>query len=110
MSRIHAGGCANSRGTGDCECGGVKPTPPPEQLRTAALALYRSPFRYDVRGGYVWDANNEMVAGKAGSTAAQLLEIRGWGRLQYLPDGAALQDEVGRLIAQALNEFWLKNK
>jgi hypothetical protein len=38
------------------------------------------------------------------------LRVRGWGRISYLPDPEALQDQIGEIIGQALTEFWLKHK
>ena len=67
-----------------------------------ALALYTPPFRY--LHGYIWDANNCMVADDKGQDIA--LRVRGWGRISYLPEPEVLQDEVGNLMAQALTEFW----
>lgn len=45
------------------------------ELRAAALALYKPPFRYEC--GYIWDANNEMVADD--DRDAFVARIRGWG-------------------------------
>ena len=84
-------------------------------LRDRAFALYTSPFRY--HRGYIWDASNEMVAdfkdvpepvGQPGALAmaGAVLQIRGWGRIGYLPDLELLQDEVGRVIAAALTAAW----
>lgn len=47
--------------------------------------------------GDVWDANSSRV-----------LDIRGWGMLQYHPDGqeaaAKLQDAIGEWVVKTLNE------
>lgn len=83
--------------------------------RGQALASYRPPFYY--RLGYIWDADNHMVADRLdqGFTACQenesavaALRVRGWGRLQYRQDcdPAALQDMIGTLIAEAMTRFW----
>jgi hypothetical protein len=45
-----------------------------------------------------------MVADQPAQDA--VLRIRGWGRIQYLPDAEKLQDAVGELIARAMTEFW----
>lgn len=74
-------------------------------IRDSALALYKPPFKFD--RGYIWDANNQMVADDDGQDVA--LRIRGWGRISYLPNPEVLQDEVGRLIAEALTEYWTRN-
>ncbi|MDB5822229.1 MAG: hypothetical protein JWR21_933 [Herminiimonas sp.] len=70
-----------------------------------ALALYKPPFRFE--HGYIFDAEHMMVADDQGQDVA--LRVRGWGRISYLPDAEALQDEVGRLIAEALTEYWNRN-
>lgn len=68
-------------------------------LRDKALALYKPPFRFI--HGYIYDADSNMVADDGG-----ILRVRGWGRISYMDDAAALQDEVGSLIADALTDFW----
>ena len=55
--------------------------------------LIKYPVRYDEHGQYIWDADNHMI-----------LSIRGWGRLQYLENGAEKQDEIGQFVADAINE------
>ena len=72
-------------------------------LCVEAMKLYSPPFRYD--RGYIWDAQNNMVADDDAQDVA--LRIRGWGRISYMPDAEALQDKVGELIAQAMTEFWV---
>lgn len=75
-------------------------------LDTAALELYEAPFKYD--GVYIRDAKHHMVADDNGQDI--VLRIRGCGRIQYLPDAEALQDEIGHHIAAALTEYWMRNK
>ena len=72
-------------------------------LRGQAVACLAAPFRY--QSGYVFDANNQMVADMPGSAVCR---VRGWGRLQYRTDcdPEALQDMVGILIAEALTRLW----
>lgn len=57
------------------------------------------PLKYDDMGQTIWDANGGMV-----------MQIRGWGRLQYHSEGqeaaARLQDEIGRWVVKTLNEAW----
>lgn len=72
----------------------------------AALQLYSPPFRYEY--GFIWDANNHMVADHEGQDVA--LRVRGWGRIGYKPNAEQLQDKVGELIAQAITEFWEKQQ
>lgn len=74
-------------------------------LRERAFALYKGPFRYEQ--GYIWDANNEMVADDRKEVAVS--RVRGWGRMKYLPDTNALQDAVGTLIAEALTDYWRRH-
>lgn len=50
------------------------------------------PVRYDEYGQKIMDAKNQMVA-----------DVRGWGRIQYMNDAEARQDEMGRFIADAIN-------
>jgi hypothetical protein len=35
--------------------------------------------------------------------------VRGWGRIQYLPNPEALQDKVGEMIAEAITDYWKKH-
>jgi hypothetical protein len=69
-------------------------------LRTRALKLYRPPFRFE--HGYIFDAANEVVA----DSRVQILRVRGWGRISYLPEPERLQDAVGSMIAEALTSYW----
>lgn len=64
-----------------------------EELKKTFKSLYSSPFRYDKMGQEIRDSKNNQV-----------LDIRGWGRLGYMKDGAKLQDEVGEYICYLLNE------
>lgn len=74
-------------------------------LCTAALELYKPPFRFD--RGYIFDADSRMVYDNEGVDT--MGRVRGWGRIQYLPNPEALQDKVGEMIAEALNDFWKKH-
>lgn len=80
-------------------------------IRKAAFDLYTPPFRHE--HGYILDANNQVVAdnGAIGEMKGVIAaRIRGWGRIQYMdnPEGraAALQDEVGAIVADALTAWW----
>lgn len=89
-----------------------------DEMRKRALALYRGPFKFDPHGGgYIWDegakGGREMVADRAGGVSAHDKEgvgaaarVRGWGRIGYMKDAAALHDAAGELIAEALTEYW----
>jgi len=74
--------------------------------REQALRLYRPPFRHE--HGFIWDADGNMVADDrtAGDAAVQ---VRGWGRIKYLPGAEVLHDAVGELIAEALTEYWQRH-
>ena len=72
-----------------------------DDLKAKAMGLYCAPFKYV--HGYIFDANNNMVADEA---AASCLRVRGWGRISYLKDPEALQDAAGELVAEALTEYW----
>jgi len=73
-----------------------------EELKKTALELYKPPFRFS--HGFIWDADNRMVADRPAGDAA--LRIRGWGYIQYKPNPEQLQDAMGELIAQAMTEMW----
>lgn len=73
-----------------------------QKLRAAAISLYTPPFKYT--SGYIFDANNEMVADDDSNAFA--MQVRGWGRISYLDDAEKLQDTVGALLAEALTKHW----
>lgn len=77
------------------------------EMRTAALALYKGPFRYS--RGYIYDAGGEMVLDDGG-VEDRIVRVRGWGRISYLPTPELLQDAVGVLIAEALTKFWQESQ
>ena len=84
--------------------------PPYGSKRAAAMAIYTPPFRYE--HGYIFDSANHMVADNGGIGDDKSVEcavaarVRGWGRIGYMPDAAALQDEVGQMMADALNDLY----
>lgn len=84
--------------------------PPFGTKRAAALALYKPPFKF--RMGYIHDAGGHMVADQDGFGEGSKVfdtiaaRVRGWGRIGYMPDPEALQDEVGAVIADALTAYW----
>lgn len=77
-------------------------------LTARAIALYKPPFKFVL--GYIFDAEDRVVADDHEMPKEGISRIRGWGRISYLPDAAALQDECGRIVAQALTEFWERQK
>lgn len=84
-----------------------------EDLKARALACYKPPFQYKL--GYVWDSQGHMVADEGREHELESLSstvgvrVRGWGRLGKLKDGDKIQDKIGELIAEALNEYWKEN-
>jgi hypothetical protein len=52
-----------------------------------------------------------MVAdeGSNDGRTAFAARIRGWGRIQYLDNAEKLQEAVGHLVAEALNQLWLSH-
>lgn len=76
-----------------------------KSIRQRALELYKPPFRYESL--YIWDSENNIVADDVVIDA--IARIRGWGRIQYMKNPEKLQDEVGEIIAEALNDFWQKH-
>jgi len=78
-----------------------------EELKQRALDLYKPPFHFE--RGYIRDADNQTVADQDDRRDQRefiAAQVRGWGRIQYLPDPEALQDKVGDMIAEALTEYW----
>ena len=79
-------------------------------IRQAALEIFTPPFRYE--NGFIVDSSDNIVAYSWRDKAARLIasRIRGWGRIQYMdnPEWSAdeIQDEVGKIVAEALNSFW----
>lgn len=78
--------------------------------RAAAMAIYTPPFKY--QHGYIFDSQSHMVADNGpicdgpsveGAVASR---VRGWGRIGYMPNAAELQDEVGQMMADALNALY----
>lgn len=80
------------------------PEQPVSELRARAISLYKPPFKFDF--GYIWDAGGQMVADQNLNEDGQILRVRGWGRISYLENPEALQDEVGEVIALALSNYW----
>ena len=71
-----------------------------------AMQLLKPPFSYDM--GYIWDSakDQNMVADEGECEIGTIARLRGWGRLGYLPDGAEIQDAIGEIIAEALNQYF----
>lgn len=77
-----------------------------KELTVKALALYRPPFKFMY--GYIHDGDGRVVADNNVGADNQVLRVRGWGRISYMENAEALQDEVGEVIAVALTEYWQK--
>jgi hypothetical protein len=76
-------------------------TPEQEAIRARVLALFKPPFKF--HRGYIFDSEQNMVADQHED---EDLRVRGWGRIQKMPNAEALQDAAGALIAEALTEYW----
>lgn len=77
-----------------------------KMLRPVALSYLKPPFTYN--RGYIFDSAGHMVADD-GDLKNHVVRIRGWGAIQYLENPEKLQDIIGELAAEALNEFWEKH-
>lgn len=73
------------------------------EIRQKAFSLYKPPFKF-VRG-YIFDSNDEMVSDD-GEPGEAISRVRGWGRIVYMEKPELLQDEIGKMIAEALTIFW----
>lgn len=59
----------------------------------------KGPWRYERRGTQIW---GRSVGGCRLEESDHLIaDVRGWGHIQYLPNGKDVQDANGRLIAAA---------
>ncbi len=77
--------------------------PEPSDLRQRALALYTPPFRY--QHGFIFDSAHQVAADDPAERGAAG-RVRGWGRIQQMPDGAKLQDEFGKVLVDALDMYY----
>jgi hypothetical protein len=81
-------------------------------IREDALKLYKPPFRFEY--GYIYDSRNNTVADQGSinesDTTKKMIvaQVRGWGRIGYMPNAEALQDEVGAILVDALNAYYAK--
>ncbi len=55
--------------------------------------LIKYPVRYDDYGQMIFDKENNHI-----------LDIRGWGRIQYMDNPTETQDFIGKFIANAINQ------
>lgn len=71
-----------------------------------AIALLKPPFKMVC--GYIYDSADDqnMVADDGDCEIGTIARLRGWGRLGSLPDGSEIQDAIGEVIVQALNEYF----
>lgn len=68
-----------------------------EELKRLAEAATPGPWEYQQLGQSIYA---ESVGGcRLEKSKFMLADIRGWGHLQYIPDGAAKQDANGAYIA-----------
>lgn len=61
------------------------------------LELYKLPVYFDKNAGMVFDQENSMM-----------MEVRGWGKIQYHKGAEELQDAMGEMFAKAFNEKYGK--
>lgn len=82
-----------------------------DDLRARAFALYKPPFKF--QHGYIFDSAGSMVADQGGFDEkmgdAIAARVRGWWRIGKFPTPEQLQDKVGELLAEALNDLWERN-
>jgi len=64
-----------------------------QEARQELRKLFDAPFRFIPGGGYIFDANDQMVC-----------DVRAWGYLQRFPNAEKLQDTLGEMIAEALTK------
>ena len=72
-----------------------------------ALELLKPPFKFEC--GYIFDSakNENMVCDDGGEIElGAIARLRGWGRLGKLDDGEQVQDAIGEVIAEALNQYF----
>jgi hypothetical protein len=72
-----------------------------------AIELLKPPFKFEC--GYIFDSakNENMVADDGGDIElGTIARLRGWGRLGKLDDGEQVQDAIGEVIAEALNQYF----
>ena len=65
-----------------------------QELELGEIPLpIKYPVHYSELGTYIYDADNNMIA-----------DVRGWGWIQYMDNPEAIQDNMGKFIADAINE------
>lgn len=65
----------------------------------AATASHTWKWRYEKMGQTVW--GHGIGGGQMLESSFMVADIRGWGHLQYLPNGAELQNATGEFVAAA---------
>lgn len=78
-----------------------------ELMRPVALQYLKPPFTFN--RGYIFDSEGHMVADD-GDYKNHVCRIRGWGAIQYLENPEKLQDMIGELVCEALNQFWVNQQ
>lgn len=58
-----------------------------------ALSSFKRPVYYDKQGQFIADADHSRV-----------LDIRGWGRIQYMDRPEERQDAIGEMVAALINQ------
>lgn len=60
-----------------------------------AFDTLKFPLKYDEHGQMIFDADNDHV-----------LDIRGWGSIQYMDQPFERQDQIGKMIVEVLNTLY----
>jgi hypothetical protein len=71
-----------------------------------AIEILSPPFNYHM--GYIWDGakDQNMVSDEGDCEIGTIARLRGWGRLGKIEDGSEIQDAIGEIIAEALNQYF----
>ena len=72
-----------------------------------ALQILKPPFK--LINGFIVDSakpNQNIVADDGEVELGTVARLRGWGRLSYMDDGEQVQDAIGEVIAEALNQYF----
>jgi hypothetical protein len=94
---VYCKACNGGGGINPKQVAVITPLSSGEKEEQLLNGLYKKPFVYDDHGQMIFDANNNHV-----------LDIRGWGRIQYQENGMAKQDAFGRFVTKLLNEHYGK--
>lgn len=79
-----------------------------DRLKQKAIAILQPPFK--LKRGFIYDSSEDqnMVCDSGDCEIGTIARIRGWGRLSKLPEGSEIQDAIGEIIVEALNDYFNK--